>query len=127
MEKRATQPAQQHQTIPPTRPETQTTRQSYASAHSSAITDQRLVGAGDDLDRLTVPAVLHARHGLPAAQISRLLEISSVAVKHHINQLRPLFTEYGHPPAPSGRRIKRPEELTTQLQPYHRPRKQHAT
>jgi hypothetical protein len=68
------------------------------------------------MPQLMLAAVLHIRHGLPAAQIGRLLDISPVALKQHINQLLPLFTEHGHPLTPTGRRIKKLEELTARQQ-----------
>ena len=70
-----------------------------------------------DISQLMLAAVLHTRHGLPVAQISRLLEINPVSVKQHINQLLPLFTEHDHPLTPTGQRIKKLEDLTTQLRP----------
>lgn len=70
-----------------------------------------------DVSQLMLAAVLHARHGLPAAQISGLLEINPVSIKQHINQLLPLFAEHGHPLTPTGHRIKKLEDLTTQLRP----------
>lgn len=69
------------------------------------------------MPHLMLAAVLHIRHGLPAAQIGRLLDISPVALKHHINQRLPLFTEHGHPLTPTSRRIKKLEELTARQQP----------
>lgn len=83
----------------------------------SAYPTRRNRGLKIDISRLMLAAVLHTRHGLPAAQISRLLGISPVSVKHHINQLLPLFAEHGHPLTPTDRRIKKLEQLTTQLRP----------
>jgi hypothetical protein len=66
-----------------------------------------------DMSQLMLAAALHARYGLPAAQIGRPLGITPVALKHHINQLLPLFSEHGHPLTPIGRKIKKLEDLTT--------------
>jgi hypothetical protein len=53
--------------------------------------------------------VLHERHRLPTAQISRLIDLNYVSTGKHIAKLTPLFTEHRHPIAPTGNKTKKLE------------------
>ncbi|WP_194891179.1 hypothetical protein [Catenulispora pinisilvae] len=56
-------------------------------------------------------AVLHHRYRLPAAQISRLLDLNQVSIKKHVDNLAELFAEHGYPLAFAGIGVKKLEDL----------------
>lgn len=60
---------------------------------------------------LMLSTVLHERHQLPTAQISRLIDLNYVSVGKHVAKLAPLFAEHGHPITSTGNKIKKLEHL----------------
>jgi hypothetical protein len=70
-----------------------------------------------DITLLMLAAVLHIRYRLPAAQVSRLLDLNSVGLKKHINNLIPLFEQFGHPISPSADTFKKFEQLLAAVLP----------
>jgi hypothetical protein len=88
----------------------------------SAYPDRHEHGLKAPITQLMLATVLHERHHLPTAQISRLIDVNHVSVGKHIAKLAPLFAEHGHPIAPTDNKIKKLEHLhETVALPQDRP------
>lgn len=76
-----------------------------------AYPGRREYGLKVPLTELMLATVLHERHRLPTAQISRLIDLNYVSLGKHIAKLAQLFAEHGHPITPAKNKIKKLEHL----------------
>jgi Rhodopirellula transposase DDE domain len=82
-----------------------------ARGRPSALPHREGRGLRIPIHILMLATVLHERHGLPVAQLSRLIDLHPVALGKHIAQLTPLFAQHSHPITATGREIKTLQQL----------------